>query len=88
MKKLFGLSVIISVGMLFFACEKLKTKKAKYPNGNLKSRWEVTVSKEGEFKNGVSEEFYESGKLRKTGTNKKGKLINIKEYNEQGKLIK
>ena len=37
---------------------------------------------------GVFDISYENGKLKKTGKFEKGKLINMKIYNEQGKLIK
>jgi antitoxin component YwqK of YwqJK toxin-antitoxin module len=48
-------------GMILSACERLETRKEKYPSGKLKAKWEVTVSKKGEFKNGVYEEYWENG---------------------------
>jgi hypothetical protein len=39
-----------------FGIFKIDTCKTKHPNGKLKSRWETTVSKEREQKNGIDEE--------------------------------
>jgi len=46
--------------LVLSACERIETRTENYPDGALKARWEVTVSKEGEHKNGVSEEFWEN----------------------------
>jgi antitoxin component YwqK of YwqJK toxin-antitoxin module len=51
-------------GLIHTACERLETRKEKYPSGKLKARYEVTVSKKGEFKNGVFEEFWENKKRK------------------------
>ena len=55
-----------SLALLMAACERVEIRKERYPSGRLKARWEVTVSKDMEQKNGVYEEWYE---------NKKSKLI-------------
>ncbi len=49
--------VVLSV---FLACEKIETRTEKFPNGNLKARYEVTVKKDVVTKNGVYEEFWEN----------------------------
>jgi len=50
------------IGLLWaiIGCERVQTKKEKYPSGRLKARWEVTKSAAGELKNGVYEEWYEN----------------------------
>jgi len=62
------------IGLLISACQRIETRKEKYPSGKLKARWEVTVSKEGEMKDGVYEEFYE--RLLKEGMQEKKYSIN------------
>lgn len=54
------LSLVLAVFALM-ACERIEVRKEKYPDGTLKARWEVTVSKEGDTRNGVYEEFYQNG---------------------------
>jgi len=56
----FPLWLSISILLMLTACERIETRTEEYPNGALKAKWEVTVSKEGEHKNGVSEEFWEN----------------------------
>ena len=61
-----------------------EVRKEYYENGALKA--EITFKKDKA--EGPAKEYYESGKLKNSGTYKKGELINVKRYNEQGKLIK
>ena len=64
MSKLIKLTAFMLIGLIFLDCEKIETRKEKYSSGKLKARWEVTVTKEGEFKNGLHEELYESGQMK------------------------
>jgi len=71
-----SIPLLLLGGILLLSCQRIETRKEKYANGQLKARWEVTVSKEGEFKNGISEEFWEDGSQKS--------IVNYSDNREHG----
>ncbi|MFC1584821.1 toxin-antitoxin system YwqK family antitoxin [Fibrobacterota bacterium] len=87
MDRVLRLTALILTGLFLLACQRIETRKEKYPSGKLKARWEVTVSKEGEVKDGVYEEFYESGQAKSIVNYVDNKEHGVyRSYHENGKM--
>jgi antitoxin component YwqK of YwqJK toxin-antitoxin module len=79
---------LLAVALFFLAaCQRVESRKEKYPSGKLKAKYEVTSSKEGELKNGVYEEYYENGKMKCIVNYVDDKKHGVyRSYHESGKM--
>ena len=59
-RRTFAVFLSLFIFAFLWGCQKVETRKEKYPSGKLKARYDVTVSKDLVQKNGVYEEWYEN----------------------------